>query len=413
MIVTEYKADDGKTTTSIASADTLKVILEAKLAMDYHIEGHKGGIATRVIAIAMNKKYVRVFLLEPQIEVTKSKPVKKHHNLFYVPEIRNLDSVDVSKLVSLMFFSYEREYWKLFNPKMQNREKKYKTKSVVIGTPNKPRSERQEMMRRDVSSKSSRDETPAPRTRRARTKQTERKHTSSNTNDSVIVFKKSTVIKETPWRRVINHKPVEVYALEQLSKFDQFVKLKSWSSCEQKYRITLERLQELNVQELETEALVTCMYQALQAIQHMHGCGIIHRDIKTSNCMQRIQKQAVQLVIIDFDLAVICEDSQSLPTVNLTRPGGTCGYIAPEMYTEEYYDSRVDIFSCGIMFAEWYTGTLYHKFGRDSLSRVMQDLSGEGMHHEIKELIQGMVCENRDNRISVEDALAHPLFMSK
>jgi hypothetical protein len=135
VIVTEYKADDERTNTNVASADTLKVILEAKLAMDYHIEDHKGGIATRVIAIAMNKKSIRVFLLEPHVEILGSKPVKKYHKLFYVPGIQLHDSVDVGKLVSLMLFSYEQQYWKLFNPKMQELEKKYRKHAVVTGTP--------------------------------------------------------------------------------------------------------------------------------------------------------------------------------------------------------------------------------------------------------------------------------------
>jgi hypothetical protein len=385
MIITEYKADDGDSKTAVASADTVKVILETKLAMDYHSERKTGTLANRTIAIAMNT--FRVFIMEAAFRVEDKTPRKLYHKLYHVPGIDVFRATDISRLISLMFFRFEDDYWKLFNGRNQKLQNEYRNVAMISATSK-------------YLIYSSEDEA------------CEIESSSKRKSSTTISRAGSTIIKETSWKLVVEGKPIEVYALERLSKFNEFVKLKRWTSNLQSYRLKLEALDDTDFSALDTQSKIVCMYQALVAIQHMHGCGIIHRDIKTSNCMTRKAK-SVQLVMIDFDLAVICEDGKSLPVTNSERPAGTSGYIAPELYTEQFYDSRIDIFSCGIMFAEWHTGELYHKFGRDSVRRIVQDLNAEsGREYEIDNLVLRMVCEKRDNRISVKDALAHHLFYS-
>jgi serine/threonine protein kinase len=410
MIITEYKADDGDPKTAVASADTVKVILETKLAMDYHSERKTGTLANRTIAIAMNTFSVRVFILEAEFIVEDKTPKKLYHKLYHVPGIEVFRATDISRLISLMLFRLEDDYWKLFNSTNQNLQKAYRNVSMTSETPKKSIRDNAARVTRDVSSRSrsSGDRQPG---RKGGAEDRERDESfSSSSNDTVIVRIGSTIVKEKSWKRSIGGRPVEVYALEKLSKFNEFVELKAWSPSAHSYKLELEALHDIDFSTLDTQTRIHFMYQALVAVQHMHSCGIIHRDIKTSNCMQR-KASSDQLVMIDFDLAVICEDGQAVPVTNPERPAGTLGYIAPEMYTEQFYDSRIDIFSCGIMFAEWHTGVLYHKFGRLSVERTVQDLtSGSGKECEINNLILRMVCEERDNRISVEEALAHCLF---
>ena len=68
--------------------------------------------------------------------------------------------------------------------------------------------------------------------------------------------------------------------------------------------------------------------------------------------------------LADFGLSKILQSEQfDLSTKNKTNPGGTRGWIAPELY-EGRYDYKVDIFPLGCLFG--YTlSNGKHPFGED------------------------------------------------
>ena len=87
--------------------------------------------------------------------------------------------------------------------------------------------------------------------------------------------------------------------------------------------------------------------QACLGLQHAHGRGVVHRDIKPRNL---IVSPDNQVKIIDFGLARRDSDS------TITSPGmgmGTPDYISPEQAVHPHeVDGRTDIYSLGC--------TLYH-----------------------------------------------------
>ncbi|MCL4745074.1 MAG: serine/threonine protein kinase, partial [Burkholderiaceae bacterium] len=95
--------------------------------------------------------------------------------------------------------------------------------------------------------------------------------------------------------------------------------------------------------------VMSIMVQLLEALEHAHAQGVWHRDIKPANLM--ITRNG-RLKVTDFGVARI-------EAAGLTLDGsviGTPGYMAPEQYSGEGIDRRVDIYACGVVFYQLLTG---------------------------------------------------------
>ncbi len=104
------------------------------------------------------------------------------------------------------------------------------------------------------------------------------------------------------------------------------------------------------------------MMQLLDALECAHDQGVWHRDIKPANLLVTPDGR---LKVTDFGIARIAASDLTQPSSVLGSPG----YMAPERYTGEAPDCRVDIFSCGVLFYELLTGT--QPFRGSSSSQVM------------------------------------------
>lgn len=82
--------------------------------------------------------------------------------------------------------------------------------------------------------------------------------------------------------------------------------------------------------------------QILSALLYIHSLGYIHRDLKMGNIMLK-DNTGLLLKIIDFGFV------EKVNTQFTVQRCGTGGYLAPEIFSQNTYDQKVDIFAAGII----------------------------------------------------------------
>ena len=95
--------------------------------------------------------------------------------------------------------------------------------------------------------------------------------------------------------------------------------------------------------------------EIVSALAKAHGAGIVHRDFKPGNIM--LTKSGAKL--LDFGLAKSVGAAVGAGGDQLTQTGvvmGTVQYMAPEQIEGKSLDARTDLFACGAVLYEMFTG---------------------------------------------------------
>lgn len=94
--------------------------------------------------------------------------------------------------------------------------------------------------------------------------------------------------------------------------------------------------------------------QALQALQAVHGAGVVHRDIKPANLLLEPTGTRRPFVRVgDFGVAALIDEAR---LTRFPRAIGTDGYMAPEQLHGATPDSRQDLFATGVVAIQMLTG---------------------------------------------------------
>lgn len=167
-----------------------------------------------------------------------------------------------------------------------------------------------------------------------------------------------------------------------------------------------------NGNQSESKSLLIIL-QVLQGINYLHKKNIIHRDIKPDNIIINDNKHK-KIVICDLGFGSLIQEINEL-----FYKCGTPGFMAPEILNEEDYDFKIDIFSAGVVFFLILTGRMPFKGESNeeiiernkncefefSLDKLDIDISEECL-----DLLKKLLEKNKDQRISAEKALLHPVF---
>lgn len=124
---------------------------------------------------------------------------------------------------------------------------------------------------------------------------------------------------------------------------------------------SLDRLLSEKTKKLTLDTALLLTEELAEALDHAHGQGVIHRDMKPANILVTTEGHAK---IADFGIA-------KLNLSNLTLPGrvlGTPAYMSPEQLEGEAVDRRSDLFSLGAILYHMVTG--YGPFQGNSATTV-------------------------------------------
>ncbi len=147
--------------------------------------------------------------------------------------------------------------------------------------------------------------------------------------------------------------------------------------------------------------------QVARGLACAHQSDITHRDIKPGNIM--ITENG-NVKIVDFGLAKLAGETQ------LTQTGstiGTAAYMSPEQIKGGTVDHRADVFSCGVVFYEMFTGI--QPFKSDYYHGMMYAVMNEDptsvceinpdLPLELEWIIIKCIEKNPDNRFQNMDEL--------
>src|SRR5438270_12651344 len=84
--------------------------------------------------------------------------------------------------------------------------------------------------------------------------------------------------------------------------------------------------------------------QTCHALSAAHGCGILHRDIKSETLFLQAGRR-VDVKLLDFGIALM-KNASGGP--RQTGPVGTPQYMSPEQMLAQDADERSDLFSLGV-----------------------------------------------------------------
>ena len=112
------------------------------------------------------------------------------------------------------------------------------------------------------------------------------------------------------------------------------------------------------------ERILRCFRQILSALDYLHSCFVIHRDLKPGNLLV---SDDGMVTIADFGLAT----STGIVTTSLEDSSflGTVHYMSPEQIKGEQVDTRTDLYSLGVILYQLVTGEL--PFTGETLNNII------------------------------------------
>jgi formylglycine-generating enzyme required for sulfatase activity len=153
-------------------------------------------------------------------------------------------------------------------------------------------------------------------------------------------------------------------------------------------------------------AALALVAQVVEALEHAHARGLVHRDVKPDNVLVRADGAAL---LTDFGIA----RDEELPSV--TQAGaflGTLAYAAPEQIRGEAVDARVDVWSVGVLLHELLAGV--HPFAAATQQALQHailtvepaDLRGvDGVSDDLAAIVAQAMAKDRQRRYASATAL--------
>ena len=164
-------------------------------------------------------------------------------------------------------------------------------------------------------------------------------------------------------------------------------------------------------EEISEKSSARIIRKIAQGISYLNFFGIVHRDLKPENIMFEKPYNFKTLKIIDLGVCKILPFGEKAK-----EPIGTNGYISPEIYLNNEYSFKVDIWSLGIILYLLITGgilpfddvDLDAKNLAKKVCYLQQEYPGEYFGNKSKRLINlldKMLEKNENKRININNLM--------
>eukprot|EP00929_Paragymnodinium_shiwhaense_P065556 TRINITY_DN32848_c0_g4_i1.p1 TRINITY_DN32848_c0_g4~~TRINITY_DN32848_c0_g4_i1.p1 ORF type:complete len:859 (-),score=142.76 TRINITY_DN32848_c0_g4_i1:101-2677(-) len=155
------------------------------------------------------------------------------------------------------------------------------------------------------------------------------------------------------------------------------------------------------------------MLGVMSALDRIHSCGIVHRDVKSENIITDFVPSAppakqYRAVLTDFGIAAFVDDAE-----RMKQSSGSPGYAAPEIILEKPYGLKVDIFSAGVVHYFLLAGSLPFQ-GKSVAAVLRRTIRGtadltipqlEKVRPRVKKLLGMMLSRDAEMRPTGKEAL--------
>ena len=148
------------------------------------------------------------------------------------------------------------------------------------------------------------------------------------------------------------------------------------------------------------------LVQILNGVNYLHKKGIIHRNLKSKNILLNNQRL---IKISDFEACCVVENNNKM----ITGQVGTPFYTAPEIWEEEPYNYKCDIWSIGCIIYEMASLTL--PFKGDTIKSLYENIMSKKIEpipdfysEDLKKIINYMLIFDPSKRPSTDLLLNYP-----
>lgn len=156
---------------------------------------------------------------------------------------------------------------------------------------------------------------------------------------------------------------------------------------------------------VEPARAVDLILQILRGLEHAHGQGVVHRDLKPQNIfVTRDHEGREVLKLVDFGIAKIVGGDGAHD--QMTRAGmvfGTPQYMSPEQALGLEIDARADLYAAGVLLYQIVTGRLPFN-GDDPVALIRMQVSTEPpplpptVPQELAAIIMRLLAKQKEQR---------------
>jgi serine/threonine-protein kinase ULK/ATG1 len=162
-------------------------------------------------------------------------------------------------------------------------------------------------------------------------------------------------------------------------------------------------------EKLEERVARRFLRQLALALKYLHERGIAHMDLKPQNLLLSSLSSPI-LKVADFGVAQHLNSGERGHSQR-----GSPLYMAPEIFLAKTYDSKVDLWSVGVILYEAVYGRA--PLASNTLDRLMEKVmdprpiqlpDDSSLSEECRDLLSKLLQRNPEDRMSFEEFFAHP-----